>query len=197
MLLQFLSAIHRVYLYNYKVLGWYLKYRFRLKKKQNVTIEQNNIWFNRNMLMLGCVTWPSWQRLCLWTNAQGQEFFDKQWSARAVHLLIWTIGYFQMPSCMVLASSSECGSRGSASHPPSVLVPRGWSGVRISVESSRCRTLLCQDLCLACFWIKPHWVQLSRKKGNELSKGFSVHSSAPRLTLLGSTEQLHLSEVHA
>lgn len=68
MLLQFLSAIHRVYLCNYRVSGWYLKYRFRLKMKQNVIIEQNNIWFNRNMLMLGCVTWPSWQRLALSLN---------------------------------------------------------------------------------------------------------------------------------
>lgn len=68
MLLQFFSAIHRVYLYNYGVSGWCLKYHFRLRMKQNVIIEQNNICFNRNMLMLGCVTWPSWQRLALSLN---------------------------------------------------------------------------------------------------------------------------------
>lgn len=75
MLLQFFSAIHRVYLYNYGVSGWYLKYRFRLRMKQNVIIEQNNICFNRNMLMLGCVTWPSWQRLALSLNKCPAEGF--------------------------------------------------------------------------------------------------------------------------
>lgn len=89
MLLQFFSAIHRVYLYNYGVSGWYLKYCFRLRIKQNVIIEQNNICFNRNMLMLWCVTWPSWQRLALSLNkCPAEGFFDNQWSARAVHLLI-------------------------------------------------------------------------------------------------------------
>lgn len=62
--------MYRIYLYNYGVLGWYLKYRFWLRTKKHVIIEQNNICFNRNMLMLGCVTPPSWQRLSLslWTN---------------------------------------------------------------------------------------------------------------------------------
>lgn len=62
--------MYRIYLYNYGVLEWYLKYRFWLRTKKHVIIEQNNICFNRNMLMLGWVTPPSWQRLSLslWTN---------------------------------------------------------------------------------------------------------------------------------
>lgn len=55
--------------------------------------------------------------------------------------------------------------------------------------SSSCRTLFCKDLCLACFWIKPHCVQLSRKKGNVHSKGFKVHTSASGLSSLSSTDQ--------
>lgn len=47
---------------------------------------------------------------------------------------------------MVPASSSEYGSGESACHPPSVLVPRGWSGASTLVESSSCKTLLCKDL---------------------------------------------------
>lgn len=116
--LQFFSAMYRIYLYNCGVLGWYLKYRFGLRTKKRVIIEQNNICFNRNMLMLGCVTLPSWQRLALslWTNwarnAHRREFLTSSQvlGLRKLHLLILTRGYFWTPPRTEPAPRSERGS---------------------------------------------------------------------------------------
>jgi len=70
--------------------------------KKHVIIEQNNLCFNRNMLMLGCVTPPSWQRLVLslWTNwarnVHLREFLtcSQVLGLRKLRLLILSIGCF-------------------------------------------------------------------------------------------------------
>lgn len=140
--------------------------------KQNVIIEQNNICFNRNMLMLGCVTWPSWQRLALCLSKSLEEGIF--WQAVKCQGCAFANLDHRLLSNTILYGT--CIKQWVwfkwLSLPPSLTVgSQGWSGVSTLVESSSYRTSLCKDLCLPRFWIKPHWLQLSRRKRNVHSSG--------------------------